>query len=62
MTKYVQKPVGWWQDAKGRAQPPGSFLDASLRITSDSPSESADGQPAAGRLQRFIEAVRHRAA
>ena len=24
MTKYGQKPAGWWQDNKGRMQPPGS--------------------------------------
>ena len=23
MTKYMQKPAGWWQDSKGRMQPPG---------------------------------------
>jgi hypothetical protein len=32
MTGYVQYPTGWWQDRKGRMQPPGSFLDPSLRV------------------------------
>ena len=31
----LQIPVGWWQDAKHRNQPPGSYLDPSLRIDSD---------------------------
>ena len=24
-------PVGWWQDSRGVSQPPGSYLDPSLR-------------------------------
>jgi len=38
---YLQYPTGWWQDGKGRMQPPGSFLDPSLRVTSVSPAETA---------------------
>jgi hypothetical protein len=34
-----QTPVGWWQDAKGRMQPPGSFLSPSLRV----PPEGSSG-------------------
>jgi hypothetical protein len=30
-----QAPVGWWQDAKGRMQPPGSFLAPALRHPSE---------------------------
>jgi hypothetical protein len=30
--KYVQAPVGWWQDSRGRKQPPGSFLSPELRV------------------------------
>jgi len=30
-----QIPTGWWQDAKRVAQPPGSFLDSSLRLNRD---------------------------
>ncbi len=26
-----QIPTGWWKDAKHRSQPPGSYLDPSLR-------------------------------
>jgi hypothetical protein len=29
---YAQSPVGWWQDSKGRMQPPGSYLSPSLRV------------------------------
>ena len=36
----MQYPTGWWQDAKGRMQPPGSFLDRSLRITSTTSVET----------------------
>src|SRR5208282_1796073 len=42
LTKYVQKPAGWWQDSKGRMQPPGSFLDPSLRVPPELPSNAAD--------------------
>jgi hypothetical protein len=28
----VQVPVGWWKDAKGVSQPPGSSADPSLRV------------------------------
>jgi hypothetical protein len=35
---YSQAPVGWWQDSKGRMQPPGSFLSPSLRIPPEDPS------------------------
>jgi hypothetical protein len=39
-----QIPVGWWQDAKGRSQPPGSYLDPSLRVDSNgSPVGDAKG-------------------
>ncbi|MHB1784311.1 MAG: hypothetical protein ACYCTE_16810 [Acidimicrobiales bacterium] len=30
-----QVPTGWWQDAKHRSQPPGSYQDPSLRIGAD---------------------------
>ncbi len=30
-----QIPVGWWKDAKHRSQPPGSYLDPSLRLDDD---------------------------
>ncbi|MGB9112584.1 MAG: hypothetical protein WCF24_07640 [Acidimicrobiales bacterium] len=42
MTKYVQKPAGWWQDDKGRMQPPGSFQDPSLRVDDKLSPETAD--------------------
>lgn len=62
MTKYQQKPVGWWQDSKGRAQPPGSFLDASLRLTSESASGMPDHRSSPRWVRRFIGAARRRAA
>jgi hypothetical protein len=31
-TRYVTAPVGWWQDSRGVSQPPGSYLDPSLRV------------------------------
>ena len=58
MTKYVQKPAGWWQDAKGRMQPPGSFLDPSLRVPPELPGNAAD-RPAGTRwIHDLITAVR----
>lgn len=36
---YVQAPTGWWTDADGVLQPPGSYLNPELRV-------SADGSPA----------------
>jgi hypothetical protein len=38
---YVQAPSGWWTDADGVQQPPGSYLNPELRV-------NADGSPAAG--------------
>jgi hypothetical protein len=49
---YAQAPVGWWQDSKGRMQPPGSFLSPSLRIPPEDPS--ATGRSVArSRSRRF---------
>ena len=46
--KYVQAPVGWWQDDKRREQPPGSYpprpVVASLR--GRYPNEYACAEPA----------------
>ena len=36
---YAQSPVGWWQDAKGQMQPPGSYLAPARRV----PAEGATG-------------------
>ncbi len=41
MTKHVHKPAGWWQDNKGRMQPPGSFQNPSLRVPSESPRDQS---------------------
>ena len=38
-------PTGWWQDSKGQMQPPGSFLDPSLRVKSESSTETAGLSP-----------------
>lgn len=52
MTKYERSPTGWWQDSKGRAQPPGSYLDHSLRVTASS-AGGAENQASIGWLRRF---------
>jgi hypothetical protein len=49
---YSQVPVGWWQDAKGTMQPPGSFLVPSLRIPSDV-SGAGSGPKASSPRSRF---------
>jgi hypothetical protein len=38
-------PTGWWQNSKGQMQPPGSFLDPSLRVKSESSTETAGLSP-----------------
>jgi hypothetical protein len=57
-----QTPVGWWQDAKGRMQPPGSFLAPSLRVPSESPSALAGASLTTprGRLKKWTRAVLQR--
>jgi hypothetical protein len=40
---YVQAPVGWWKDAKGQSQPPGSYADPSLRIDAEEQSNDPKG-------------------
>jgi hypothetical protein len=62
VTKYVQKPAGWWQDSKGRMQPPGSYLDPSLRVPSESPRKTADRLSATRWVRRLLVAVRRRGA
>jgi len=39
MTYHV--PVGWWQDSKGTMQPPGSYMDSSLRVGSARHADSS---------------------
>lgn len=58
MTKYVQKPAGWWQDSKGRMQPPGSYLDRSLRVPPELTRETAGGLSATRWIRHLIEVVR----
>lgn len=60
MTRYEQQPAGWWQDSKGRAQPPGSFADSSLRTTGES-GRSASPHSATGLLRRLMRGHRRRA-
>jgi hypothetical protein len=62
MTNYAQSPVGWWQDAKGRMQPPGSYLAPARRL----PAEGATGAEGAtatsaprGRIRKWTMAVLH---
>ena len=58
MTKYVQKPTGWWQDDEDRAQPPGSFLDPSLRLR-DKVLERTTERSSTTRVRRFVAVRRH---
>ena len=57
MTKYGQKPAGWWQDNKGRMQPPGSFQDPSLRVPPELPPETADRRSSTRFVRRLLGAV-----
>ena len=57
--RYIQVPAGWWQDSKGRMQPPGSFLDPALRISSARTPEGAE-HSSSRRRRRFLGAMRHR--
>jgi hypothetical protein len=41
--KYRQAPSGWWQDAHGTMQPPGSYRTPALRRTS--PAAGAGVRP-----------------
>jgi hypothetical protein len=46
--RYTQAPVGWWQDEKRNEQPPGSFLDPSLRRPPGAATAAGQGaKPAA---------------
>lgn len=56
--KYIQVPVGWWQDSKGIMQPPGSYLDVSLRIPSKRFARRAE-QSSMNRSRRFFRGVRN---
>jgi len=58
---YLQYPTGWWQDRKGRMQPPGSFLDPSLRVTSAASAETAHPSPMKW-ARRLMASVRGRGA
>lgn len=40
----VQAPVGWWKDAKGVNQPPGSYLDPALRTRPGSRKARRNGR------------------
>ena len=63
MTRYVQDPAGWWQDSKGRMQPPGSFLDPSLRVPPCKPSRiAASGRSARRWGRQLITSVRRHGA
>lgn len=59
--RYVSAPIGWWQDSKGRMQPPGSFSSPSLRIPPEDDA-GADGAPvpttpAGGRFKKWTVAL-----
>lgn len=54
--RYVQDPVGWWQDSRGQMQPPGSFVSASLRVLPKDLAASSHR----GRLKRWTTGLLHR--
>jgi hypothetical protein len=62
VVSYAQAPVGWWQDAKGQMQPPGSFLSPALRVPSGVSAEGGASTPAvpAGRFKKWTSMMRHR--
>ena len=60
MRRYVQNPAGWWQDSKNRMQPPGSFLDPSLRVPPG--SADMDGLSVTVWARSIVKAVGRRAA
>lgn len=55
--RYVQPPVGWWQDSRGVHQPPGSYLDPSLRLQADGSPAVVNTQESAatGSVARLVE-------
>jgi hypothetical protein len=60
---YAQAPIGWWQDSKGRMQPPGSFMSPSLRVPA-ADQAGHDGvsvltSPTRGRFRRWTATVLH---
>jgi hypothetical protein len=58
--KYAQEPAGWWQDKKGTMQPPGSYLDPSLRVTPEgAPVVAALSRPKGS--HRFLGSLRRSA-
>lgn len=61
--KYGRAPVGWWQDAAGQAQPPGSFLCPSLRVSprdAGTPAAPATAAPLAVPTNTWSAAARQR--
>ena len=50
---YSQVPVGWWQDAKGTMQPPGSYLAPSLRIPTNGSAGVESGTMTLSPRSRF---------
>src|SRR5579863_10772733 len=55
---YAQTPVGWWQDAKGTMQPPGSFLTPSRRLSPEGDAVGTGGtRSARSRLGRWTSAL-----
>ena len=62
-TNYEQEPVGWWQDARGVNQPPGSHRDPSLQVKADGTNAGLSATPPAagglrGRFAAMAEARR----
>src|SRR6202035_1618344 len=59
--RYVQAPAGWWQDEKGRMQPPGAFPSPSQRVPPEA-DDVADGvsvptPPTRGRFKKWTLAL-----
>jgi hypothetical protein len=61
VTRYEQKPSGWWQDSKNRMQPPGSYGDPTLRLTGEQTGLDRRRSSTA-RVRRFVDGVWHRRA
>jgi hypothetical protein len=59
---YAQSPVGWWQDAKGKMQPPGSFLSPSLRLPGGDVGTAEMTPYSRSRFKRWAMARRERQA
>jgi hypothetical protein len=56
---YVQAPIGWWTDPNGVHQPPGSYLNAELRVSADGSPAPASQQSHAHRGRSLLRSLIH---